>query len=210
MRPCASSTCPARRLCISSAMGQASAVSRVTVKVGVGDFGRGGPVFRWTAATGPVSMNVPSTGEAASISRNGRYIATNLLDVNTDTSLGAYRWDEAHGWLPTAPAGSCDSNTHVCHRTSTTAVQCTDSSTIVAPTTTRGCGIRAKAASNWLRRSKSPTAHPPIRASIRSRRTVRRSLAGWRIRCRAFGWEWYGIPAFRVSCSPRWASRSTK
>jgi Matrixin len=77
-------------------------------KVGVGDFGRGGPVFRWTAATGPVSMNVPSTGESTSISRNGLYIAGNLLDVDTDTSLGAYRWDEAHGWLPTAHAGSCD------------------------------------------------------------------------------------------------------
>jgi hypothetical protein len=79
-------------------------------RVGVGDFGRGGPVFRWTAATGPVSMNVPSTGEASSISRNGAYIASNLLDVNSDTSLGAYRWDEAHGWLATAPNGSCDSN----------------------------------------------------------------------------------------------------
>ena len=31
--------------------------------------------------------------------------------MNSDTSLGAYRWDEAHGWLPTAPNGSCDSNT---------------------------------------------------------------------------------------------------
>jgi hypothetical protein len=80
-------------------------------QVGVGDYGRGGPVFRWTAATGPVSMDVPSTGEASSISRNGAYIASNLLDVNSDTSLGAYRWDESHGWLPTAPNGSCDSNT---------------------------------------------------------------------------------------------------
>jgi hypothetical protein len=79
-------------------------------KVGVGDFGRGSPVFRWTAETGPVSMNLPSTGEAESISRNGKYIATNMLDVNTDLPLGAHRWDEAHGWLPTAPAGSCDSN----------------------------------------------------------------------------------------------------
>jgi Matrixin len=76
--------------------------------VGVGDYGRGGPVFRWTAATGPVSMNVPSTGEGASISRNGQYIAGNLLDVNSDTSLGVFRWDEVHGWLPTAPTGSCD------------------------------------------------------------------------------------------------------
>jgi hypothetical protein len=80
-------------------------------QVGVGDYGRGGPVFRWTAATGPVSMNVPSTGEASSISRNGQYIASNLLDVNADTSLGAHRWDEVHGWLSTAPTGSCDDGT---------------------------------------------------------------------------------------------------
>jgi hypothetical protein len=80
-------------------------------RVGVGDFGRGGPVFRWTAATGPVSMNVPSTGETTSISRNGKYISGNLLDVNSDTSLGAYRWDAANGWLPTAPTGSCGTDT---------------------------------------------------------------------------------------------------
>lgn len=79
-------------------------------RVAVGDYGRGGPVFRWTAATGPVSMNVPSTGEGASISRNGQYISSNLLDVNTDSSFGAYRWDTANGWLPTAHAGSCDGN----------------------------------------------------------------------------------------------------
>jgi len=79
-------------------------------RVGVGDYGRGGPVFRWTAATGPVSMDVVSTGEATSISRNGAYIAGNLLDVNSDASLGAYRWDAANGWLATAPTGSCDSD----------------------------------------------------------------------------------------------------
>jgi hypothetical protein len=79
-------------------------------QVGVGDFGRGGPVFRWTAATGPVSMNLPSTGEWESISRNGKYITSNMLDVNTDLPLGAQRWDEDHGWLPTAQTGSCDSN----------------------------------------------------------------------------------------------------
>jgi hypothetical protein len=76
--------------------------------VAVGDYGRGGPVFRWTAATGPVPMSVPSTGEGASISRNGQYIASNLLDVTTDLPIGAYRWDAANGWLPTAHAGSCD------------------------------------------------------------------------------------------------------
>jgi uncharacterized membrane protein len=81
-------------------------------QIGVGDFGRGAPVFRWTAATGPVSMNVPSTGEASSISRNGQYIASNLLDVQTDSSLGAHRWDELHGWMPTAPSGACGDDTN--------------------------------------------------------------------------------------------------
>jgi hypothetical protein len=80
-------------------------------RIGVGDFGRGGPVFRWTSGTGPVSMNVPSTGETTSISRNGKYISGNLLDVNSDTSLGAYRWDAVNGWLPTAPTGSCGTDT---------------------------------------------------------------------------------------------------
>ncbi len=75
--------------------------------------GRGGPAFRWTAATGLVSLNQPSTGETTSISRNGVYISTDLLDVNQDTSLGAHRWDTAHGWLPTAPTGSCDSESTV-------------------------------------------------------------------------------------------------
>jgi uncharacterized membrane protein len=76
-------------------------------KVAVGNFGRGGPVFRWTAATGPVPMNFPSTGEITSISNNGVYISSDLLDVNADASLGAYRWDAVNGWLATAPTGSC-------------------------------------------------------------------------------------------------------
>ena len=79
-------------------------------QVGVGDYGRGGPVFRWTAATGPVAMSVPSTGEGESISRNGQYIASNLLDVTTDLPIGTSRWDAANGWLPTAHIGSCDGN----------------------------------------------------------------------------------------------------
>jgi hypothetical protein len=76
---------------------------------GVSNFGRGGPVFRWTAATGPVPMNLPSTGETTSISNNGAYISSDMLDVNADASLGAYRWDAVNGWLPTAHTGSCDS-----------------------------------------------------------------------------------------------------
>jgi len=81
-------------------------------KTAVGDFGRGQPVFTWTAETGVMPMNAISTGELESISRNGRYITSNLLDVNTDLPRGVHRWDAANGWLPVAPAGgSCDSNT---------------------------------------------------------------------------------------------------
>jgi hypothetical protein len=82
-------------------------------QIAVGDFGRGAPVFRWTPSTGPLPMSVPSTGETSSISRNGKYISTNVLDMNADTSLGAYRWDAANGWLATAPTGTCDSDTTV-------------------------------------------------------------------------------------------------
>src|SRR3974390_193214 len=80
--------------------------------VAVGDFGRGGPVFQWSAKTGTVSMNVASTGGNVSISRNGRYISTNLLDVNSDTDLGAYRWDARNGWLRVRPRGSCGTDTN--------------------------------------------------------------------------------------------------
>jgi hypothetical protein len=80
--------------------------------VAVGDFGRGAPVFRWTPETGPVAMSVPSTGETSSISRNGKYISTNVLDVNADVPIGAYRWDAVNGWLPAAASGvGCDDTT---------------------------------------------------------------------------------------------------
>ena len=81
--------------------------------VAVGNFGPGGPVFRWTAAAGPVSMGVPSTGDTTSISRNGAYISSDLLDVNADASLGAYRWDAANGWLRAAPTGRCGTDTTI-------------------------------------------------------------------------------------------------
>ncbi len=77
----------------------------------VGDYGRGGPVFRWTAKTGVVPMDVTSTGETSSISENGQYISSNLLNPDTDTSLGAYRWDAAAGWLPVAALGACGTDT---------------------------------------------------------------------------------------------------
>ena len=80
--------------------------------VAVGDYGRGGPVFRWTAKSGVVPMSeVVSTGEITSISQNGKYLSANLLNPNTDTSLGAYRWDAANGWIPVAPLGACGTDT---------------------------------------------------------------------------------------------------
>ena len=78
----------------------------------VGDFGRGGPVFQWTPKSGIVSMNVASTGGNVSISRNGRYLSTNLLDVNSDTDLGAYRWDAKNGWVRVKPIGKCGTDTN--------------------------------------------------------------------------------------------------
>ena len=78
----------------------------------VGNYGRGGPVFTWTAKTGVTIMpTVYTTGEKTTISPNGEYISTNLLDVNSDNSLGAYRWDSKHGWLAVAPIGSCGTDT---------------------------------------------------------------------------------------------------
>ena len=75
--------------------------------VAVGGYGRGGPVFQWDAKKGVQSMNVAGVGGTVSISPNGRYISSNLLDVNSDTDLGAYRWDAKHGWLQVKPLGSC-------------------------------------------------------------------------------------------------------
>ena len=49
----------------------------------VGNFGLGGPAFRWTRETGVVSLNVPTDGVFTSISRNGKYISTNLFDIDT-------------------------------------------------------------------------------------------------------------------------------
>jgi hypothetical protein len=80
--------------------------------IAVGNFGRGGPVFRWTAKTGVVSMGVASMGESMSISRNGQYIAGNLMNVKADDSLGAYRWDAKNGWLHTQPIGHCGTDTN--------------------------------------------------------------------------------------------------
>ncbi len=82
-------------------------------QIGVGNFGPGGSVFRWTAATGPVPMNFPSTGETTSISKNGKYISSNQIDLDTFTSLGTFRWDAANGWLKAAGKGACGTDTTV-------------------------------------------------------------------------------------------------
>jgi hypothetical protein len=96
-------------------LGYASFVNGLTGDgtTAVGEYGgRGGPIFQWTAKTGSVSMNVASNGGTVSISRNGRYISSNLLDVNTDTDLGAYRWDAKNGWVRVRPRGSCGTDTN--------------------------------------------------------------------------------------------------
>lgn len=80
--------------------------------IAVGNFGRGGPVFRWTAKTGVVSMGVASMGEGMSISRNGQYISGNLMNVKADTSKGAFRWDASNGWVRVAPIGHCSTDTN--------------------------------------------------------------------------------------------------
>ncbi len=80
--------------------------------VAVGNYGRGGPIFRWTVATGVQLMpDVVSTGEATVMSKNGKYIASSLLDINTDMSMNAFRWDAVNGWLPVTPIGACGTDT---------------------------------------------------------------------------------------------------
>jgi hypothetical protein len=73
----------------------------------VGNFGIGNPIFKWTAKTGIISMNVASNGGIVSISRNGKYISGNLFDANSFTDLGAYRWDARSGWIQVRPVGNC-------------------------------------------------------------------------------------------------------
>src|SRR5271165_1131667 len=80
--------------------------------IAVGGYDRGGPLFRWTANQGVQSMNVAGVGGVVSISRNGRYMSSNLLDVNSDTDIGAYRWDAKNGWLRVRPNGSCGTDTN--------------------------------------------------------------------------------------------------
>jgi len=76
----------------------------------VGNFGRGGPPFRWTEKTGVVPMDVATSGDMTNISHNGKYIATTLLDAFGENA-GAFRWDEKNQWLQVDPAGSCGTDT---------------------------------------------------------------------------------------------------
>lgn len=74
----------------------------------VGNWGLGGPVFRWTEETGLVAMNEAITpGNITNISRNGKFISSDLFDPNTFTNLGAFRWDATNGWRPVRPVGYC-------------------------------------------------------------------------------------------------------
>jgi hypothetical protein len=80
--------------------------------VAVGGYNRGGPLFRWDANHGVQSMNVAGVGGPVSISRNGKYMSSDLLDINSDTDLGAYRWDAQNGWIRVRPNGSCGTDTN--------------------------------------------------------------------------------------------------
>jgi uncharacterized membrane protein len=76
----------------------------------VGNYGLGGPPFRWTEKTGVVPMDVATTGLFTRISRNGKYISTDLLDAVSGWGGSAARWDEKNGWIPVVSAGGCDAD----------------------------------------------------------------------------------------------------
>jgi hypothetical protein len=73
----------------------------------VGTYGRQGPVFVWTAKNGAQPMSgVLASDSNVFISRNGQYLATNLVDQN-NTDLGAFRWDSKNGWKAAGNVGAC-------------------------------------------------------------------------------------------------------
>ena len=76
----------------------------------VGNTGRGGQVFTWTAKGGVKTIpNVYSAGNLTAISAsNGQFIADDLLDPNTGYDIGASRWDTGNGWVPLPQMGTCD------------------------------------------------------------------------------------------------------
>ena len=60
----------------------------------IGNTGRGGPIFTWTAKDGVKTIpNVYSAGNLTAISPNGQFIADDLIDPNTGIDIGACRWD---------------------------------------------------------------------------------------------------------------------
>lgn len=92
-------------------LGYGTGVTAMTAdgSTAVGNYGRGGPVFTWTAKNGVQIMpNVYSEGGITSISANGQYISDNLLDPNTGVSTGGWRWDAGNGWLQLPKLGVCD------------------------------------------------------------------------------------------------------
>ena len=73
----------------------------------VGSYGRGGPLLTWTAKTGTQQIPKVWSGDAnLFISRNGQYLATNLVNEQ-NVDLGSFRWDAKNGWLPAGSVGSC-------------------------------------------------------------------------------------------------------
>jgi hypothetical protein len=81
-------------------------------RTAVGTYGRGGPVFTWTEKNGLRTMpNVYASDSNVYISRNGLFLATNLVDAN-NVDQGAFRWDLKNGWSPVvSKVGSCGTDT---------------------------------------------------------------------------------------------------
>ena len=95
-------------------LGYATGASSISAdgSVVVGNYGRLGPVFRWTEQTGVETVGDELTDGAFSmVSPDGRYIASNLLTPD-ENPLGTFRWDAENGWIPVTPSGYCgaDSN----------------------------------------------------------------------------------------------------
>jgi hypothetical protein len=92
-------------------LGYGTGVSGMTAdgSTAVGNTGRGGSVFTWTAKAGVKLLpNAVSAGNLTAISANGQFIADDLLDPNTGYDIGASRWDTGNGWVPLPLMGTCD------------------------------------------------------------------------------------------------------
>jgi hypothetical protein len=92
-------------------LGYGTGVSGLTAdgNTAIGNYGRGGPIFTWTAKTGVQLLpNVYSEGNMTAISPNGQFIADDLLDPSTGNATGAWRWDASNGWVQVSKLGICD------------------------------------------------------------------------------------------------------